>query len=148
MTRSALPLLEEQLSPKVVAQGVGVNRSRGYAWRRTWRLRGLAGTIRRQVWPRSLDAAAEAGLEGETRLAWVLHMDPQARGHVTKGWTAPMLRVEARKAGFAVGAKTLRRSLYRLGWRWKQSRYVLGRPEPACKETGLGHPYKLISRVR
>ncbi len=30
--------------------------------------------------------------------------------------------------------RTVRRTLHRLGWRWKRPKYVLGRPDPAYAE--------------
>jgi transposase len=126
----ALLLLGEQLTPEAAAQAVGVCRSCVYAWSKAWRERGLAGLAirQRQAWPRRLDAAGEAWLDA------LLRTDPQAQGYVSTGWTVPLLREEARKAGYRLGAKTLRQNLHRLGWRWKRPKYVLGRPDPAYAE--------------
>ena len=38
-------------------------------------------------------------------------------------------------AGRDLGGRTVRRSLHRLGYRWKRPQYVLGRPDPAYDET-------------
>ena len=65
-----------------------------------------------------MDQTAEQLLE--ERLA----SDPQARGYHATGWTVPLLRAELVQAGYAVGARTIRRTLKRLGWRWKRPRYV------------------------
>ena len=75
-----------------------------------------------------LDARAERLLED------LLPGDPQARGYHATGWTVPMLRAELAGAGDAVGHRTIRRALHRLGWRWKRPKYVLGRPDPAYGE--------------
>lgn len=77
---------------------------------------------------RTLDGVAEA-LLGE-----VLGTDPQTRGYHATGWTVPALRAELARAGYAVGERTIRRTLHRLGWRWKRPKYVLGRPDPAYAE--------------
>jgi transposase len=125
-----LLLLGQPMTPEAVAQAVGVCRASVYTWAKAWRERGLAGLALRprQVWPRRLDAQGEAWLDA------LLRTDPQAQGYASTGWTVPLLREEARKAGYVVGAKTLRRSLHRLGWRWKRPKYVLGRPDPAYEE--------------
>jgi transposase len=46
----------------------------------------------------------------------------------------PLLRSELAQAGYTVGARTIRRALHRLGYRWKRPRSVLGRPDPAYAE--------------
>ncbi|MDQ3695344.1 MAG: winged helix-turn-helix domain-containing protein [Chloroflexota bacterium] len=43
----------------------------------------------------------------------------------------PLLKTEPGAAGHAAGARTIRRTLHRLGWRWKRPKYVLGRPDAA-----------------
>ena len=37
---------------------------------------------------------------------------------------------ELAAAGYAVSARTVRRAVHRLGYRWKRPQYVLGRPDP------------------
>ena len=64
----------------------------------------------------------------------LLGENPQARGHRATGWTVPLLRTELAQAGYAVGARTIRRALHRRGYRWKRPRYVLGRPDPEYAE--------------
>jgi transposase len=109
-----------------VAAAVGASRASVYAWAAAWRARGLAGLgdAPRPGRARQLDAAAE-GLLNE-RLA----VQPEAYGYQTTGWTVPLLRRELGEAGYAVSARTVRRTLRRLGWRWKRPKYVLGRPDP------------------
>jgi transposase len=46
----------------------------------------------------------------------------------------PLLQTELAQAGYHVGARTIRRALHRLGYRWKRPQYVLGRPDPAYAE--------------
>ena len=67
-------------------------------------------------------------------LETLLSADPQARGHLAAGWTVPLLRTEMRAAGYPVSERTIRRSVHRLGYRWKRPKYVLGRPDPAYAE--------------
>ena len=63
-------------------------------------------------------------------LEQVLATDPHACGQHATGWTVPLLRSELAAAGYAVSARTIRRTLHRQGWRWKRPKYVLGRPDP------------------
>ena len=42
----------------------------------------------------------------------------------------PLLRTELAASGYAVSIRTVRRTLHRLGYRWKRPQYVLGRPDP------------------
>lgn len=116
--------------PAEAAQAVGVCRASVYSWTKAWRERGLAGITLRphQTRPRLVDEA------GEIVLRALLRTDPQTLGYVSPGWTVPLLREEAAKAGYSVGDRTLRRALHRLGWRWKRPKYVLGRPDPAYEK--------------
>ena len=75
-----------------------------------------------------MDAAGEAVLQA------LLATDPQGHGHQATGWTVPLLRGELAQVGYAVGERTVRRALHRLGYRWKRPQYVLGRPDPAYVE--------------
>jgi transposase len=126
----AVLLLGRGQTPEAVAEAVGVCRSSVYSWAKAYRGHGLAGVAirRRQHWPRRVEATGEAWLTA------LLRADPQAHGYVSTGWTVPLLLREAAAAGYLVGAKTLRRTLHRLGWRWKRPKYVLGRPDPAYAE--------------
>ena len=63
---------------------------------------------------RRLDPSAEAHLQA------LLGRDPQAHGHHTSGWTVPLLMGELATAGWVVHEHTLRRTLKRLGYRWKR----------------------------
>ena len=73
---------------------------------------------------------AKLGAGGEAALAALLAEDPQTRGHQATGWTVPLPRTELATAGYRVGARTIRRALRRVGYRWKRPRYVPGRPDP------------------
>src|SRR3712207_299400 len=56
--------------------------------------------------------------------------DPQKRGYHSSGWTVPLLKSELAKGDYVVSERTVRRTLKRLGFRWKRPKYVLGRPDP------------------
>ena len=74
---------------------------------------------------RRLDRAAEQRVEA------LLTSDPQAHGSSATGWTVPLLRTELAKGGWTASARTIRRTVHRLGWVWKRPKFVLGRPDPA-----------------
>ena len=85
---------------------------------------GRRGRLGRRAAPR-LDTV------GEARLGELLASDPQAHGHQATGWTVALLQTELAAAGYVLSARTVRRALHRLGYRWKRPQYVLGRPDPA-----------------
>lgn len=126
----AVVLLAEGQPPGSVAAALDCAVSSVYSWVAAWRRAGLAGLREgdhgggRPI----LDAAGEAALGA------LLAEDPQARGHRATGWTVPLLRTELAPHGYAPSDRTLRRTLHRLGWRWKRPKYVLGRPDPAAAE--------------
>jgi transposase len=60
--------------------------------------------------------------------------DPQARGSAATNWTVPLLRSALAKQGWSASQRTLRRTVHRLGSRWKRPKFVLGRPDPASAE--------------
>jgi len=124
----AVQLLATGQTPVAVARALGCSLSSVYNWATMWRdggLLGLRGRGHGGGWARELDPA------GERRLEALLGQDPQARGHHPTGWTVPLLMGEVASAGYAVGEHTVRRTLHRLGWRWKRPTFVLGRPDPA-----------------
>jgi transposase len=126
----AVLLLDDGQPPALVARTLGCSLSSVYGWAAAWRRDGLAG-LRGQLHGGGVVAlAARAG----TVLEGLLDEDPQARGHQAAGWTVPLLRTELATAGFAVSAKTIRRALHQLDYRWKRPKYVLGRPDPADAE--------------
>jgi transposase len=122
----AIQVLAGGEHPTAVAELLSCSLASVYNWAAAWRARGLAGLreLPRAGKTRALDATAEQLLE--ERLA----SDPQGRGDHATGWTVPMLRAELAQAGYAVGERTIRRTLRRLGWRWKRPTDVLGRPDP------------------
>ena len=125
----AILLLAEQ-GPEAVARALGCSRASVYGWAAAWRARGLEGLRQR---PPAGGRRRLAG-GGEPALGALLAADPQARGHLATGWTVPLLRAELAAAGHAASRRTVRRTLRRLGWRWKRPKYVLGRPDPAYAE--------------
>jgi len=127
----AVLLRADGVALATVAQTLGCTQASVCNWTRAWRERGAQG-VAEGVHPgaeRRLDAAAErvlAALVGEG--------DPQAHGYAATNWTAPLLRTELGKQGWGASEKTLRRTLHRLGYRWKRPKFVLGRPDPAYAE--------------
>ena len=122
----AVLLLAEGDPPVTVARTLRCSRASVYAWAARWRRRGIPGLREGDHGggKTKLDAGGEAVLLG------LLTRDPQAHGHQATGWTVPLLCTELTAAGYRVGARTVRRALHRLGYRWKRPRYVLGRPDP------------------
>ncbi len=126
-----IQLLARGEPPTAVAEMLSCSLASVYNWAAAWRARGLAGLgeVPRPGKPRALDQTAEH-LLAERRAS-----DPQSRGYHATGWTVPLLRAELAQAGYAVGERTIRRTLKRLGWRWKRPKYVLGRPDPEYEAT-------------
>lgn len=114
----------------VVAQTLGCCEDSVTNWTNAWRAHGVAGVRegRHAGAARRLDAA------GEQRLGELLTSDPQTLGYAATGWTVPLLRTELAQGGWAASERTIRRTLHRLGWRWKRPQFVLGRPDPAYAE--------------
>ena len=126
----AIQLLAEDQSPQQVATVLGCSLASVYNWAAAWQQEGRAGVAEgpHAGRIRTLDASAERLLE-----QW-LEADPQTHGEQTTGWTVPLLHTRLTQAGYVVSQRTLRRTLHRLGWRWKRPKYVLGRPDPAYEE--------------
>lgn len=114
-------------SVEAVAVGLGCARSSVFAWAAAWRQQGLAGVLPA---PHGGGLPPRLAGDGEMVLQALLGSDPQARGYHATQWTVPLLRTELARAGQTVGERTIRRTLHRLGWRWKRPKYVLGRPDP------------------
>ncbi len=126
----AVRLLAEGREAPEVAQVLGCSASAVYYWAEDWREAGLAGLAEgpHDGRPRRLDARAEAELVG------LLADDPQAHGYAATDWTVPLLHTELGQRGHPLSERTLRRTLHRLGYRWKRPKYVLGRPDPAYEQ--------------
>ncbi len=123
----AVRLLADGREASEVAQVLGCSVSSVYYWAADWREQKVAGLAEgpHEGRPRRLDATAEAQLEQ------LLAADPQAHGYAATDWTVPLLGTELAKQGYALSERTLRRTLHRLGYRWKRPKYLLGRPDPA-----------------
>jgi transposase len=127
----AVLLRSEGVPLATVARDLGCTQASVCNWTRAWRERGARGVAegRHRGAERRLDRAAERVLE-----ALLEEGDPQKQGHATTNWTAPLLRTELAKQGWRASERTLRRTLHRLGYRWKRPKFVLGRPDPAYAE--------------
>jgi transposase len=123
----AVRLLADGREAGEVAEVLGCSVSSIYYWAADWREEQVAGLGEgaHEGRVRRLDAAAEAELHR------LLAADPQAHGYAATDWTVPLLRTELAKQGHQLSERTLRRTLHRLGYRWKRPKYVLGRPDPA-----------------
>jgi transposase len=127
----AVLLRADRVPLATVAQTLGCTQASVCNWTRAWRERGTPG-VAEGLHPgaeRRLDGGAERVLE-----ALVAEGDPQAHGYAATNWTAPLLRTELAKQGWRASERTLRRTLHRLGYRWKRPKFVLGRPDPAYAE--------------
>ena len=119
-------LLLTETSPEAAAQAVSCSRASVYAWAAAWQQAGVAGL---RETPRAGRTRLLAD-DGEAAVTALLATDPQACGQHATGWTVPLLHTELVRRGYAISDRTVRRTLHRLGWRWKRPKYVLGRPDP------------------
>lgn len=116
---------------KQVAQALGCTETSVSNWTAAYRTAGVAGVHE----GRHLGAVRRLDAAGEALLHALLHEnDPQAHGYRATGWTAPLLQTALAAQGWRASLHTIRRTLARLGWRWKRPKYVLGRPDPAYAE--------------
>lgn len=127
----AVLLLADGMSPPAVATALGCARSSVDHWATAWEARGLDGL--REGAHRG--AARRLAAAGEAPLAALLGQDPPTRGHHATGWTVSLLQTELAAMGYQLSERTVRRSLHRLGYRWKRPKFVLGRPDPAYEQT-------------
>jgi transposase len=123
----AIRLLAEGHPALEVAAALGCRKSSVYNWIGVWKQQGLAGLHEDHHGGRQRRLPV-AGLQEMERL---LATDPQQLGEETTTWTVPLLWSHLSQAGYQLSEHTLRRTLHRLGWRWKRPRYELGRPDPA-----------------
>jgi transposase len=93
----------------------------------SWKHAGQAGLVESQHGGRSRRVDAE----GLRQLEALLARDPQELGEQATAWTVSLLLTHLSQVGYDLSEHTLRRTLHRLGWRWKRSRYELGRPDLA-----------------
>ena len=126
----ALLLLADGQTITQVSTALRCGQSTIYRWVALWREQGVKSLAEGPHSGRAhrLDAAAARLLQA------LLGSDPQTHGHHATGWTVPLLLGEMASAGWVVHGHTLRRTLKRLGYRWKRPQYVLGRPDPAYAE--------------
>jgi len=126
----AVLLRAEGMTVAAVAHTLECSEASIYSWTVAWRAQGVVGLQEGDHGGGKvkLDGGGEAVLTG------LLGEDPQVRGHQATGWTVPLLRTELAQIGYVVGARTIRRAVHRLGYRWKRPQYVLGRPDPDYAE--------------
>jgi transposase len=120
-------LLAQGQSPQAVAAAVGCRLSSVYNWIASWTHAGQAGLVE----PRHGGRSRRVDAEGLRQLEALLVTDPHTVGEQATEWTVPLLLTHLSQAGYDLSEHTLRRTLHQLGWRWKRSRYELGRPDPA-----------------
>jgi len=130
----AVLLLARGQPPKQVAALLGCSQASVYNWAAAWHSAQDQGLQEGQHPGRNqqLDAKACALLDRLLSLA-----NPQQEGYAASNWTVPLLQTQLRKLGYQVSQRTLRRTLHRLGWRWKRPKYVLGRPDAAYAQKKL-----------
>lgn len=123
----ALLLLADGQTIAQVSTALACGQSTIYRWVALWRTDGARSLAEGSHPGRAhrLDAAATQVVQD------LLGADPQTHGHHATGWTVPLLLGELAARGWVVHEHTLRRTLKRLGYRWKRPQYVLGRPDPA-----------------
>lgn len=127
----AIHLLAQGHSPRMVAATLGVSVASIYNWAEAWNARKHDG-IKESARPgraRRLDADAEG------MLATWLSASPRVYGYHDPAWTVPLLQGQLARSGYAVSDHTLRRTLHRLGWRWKRTGYVLAQPRAKLAPT-------------
>ncbi len=118
-----------------VAQTLGCTQASVCNWTRAWRERGARG-VAEGVHP---GAERRLGVEAQGILqALVEDGDPQVHGYAATTWTAPLVRTALAKRGWTASERTVRRTLHRLGYRYKRPKFVLGRPDPAYAEKKSG----------
>jgi transposase len=130
----ALLLLSDGQPPAAVIAALGCCRASVYGWAAAWRRAGAAGVCpaaARGGRGRALAGGGEAVLDACLRAA------PPAFGHPAAGWTVALLLTELRAAGYAVGPRTVYRTLHRLGWRGTRHGFVRSRPDPAAPAPDL-----------
>ena len=126
----AVVLVAQGQKPPQVARALGTSLASVYNWIAAWQRAQVAGLV--EKWhagrKRRFDAPGEQWLDA------LLSSDPAQHGYQATGWTVPLLRRAADQMGYTVSEQTMRRTIHRLGWRWKRPKYVLGRPDPAYTE--------------
>jgi transposase len=129
----AVWLLAHGQSVHAICQTLGCCSASVYNWAGRWREGKIEGLLEgsRPGRSRSFDEAGEALLDN------LLSQDPLQHGFHATGWTVDMLRAQVEKSGYSVSERTMRRTVHKLGWRWKRPKYVLGRPDPDYEQKKL-----------
>lgn len=104
---------------------------------RNWLLRYQQGGVAARREGTHRGPAFRLGVVGDAALETLLMSSPSDHGYHATGWTVALLIPALAARGWLLSPTTLRRTLHRLGWRWKRPKYVLGRPDPDYeKKTG------------
>lgn len=137
--RRALAVLESGCGKTAaeIAEMLRVSRQSVYNWIEGFRhardVRGLADA------PRSGRPACWSA-EAEVLLQTMLTETPQHYGYFATQWTVPLLQEQLWHGfGCHYSARTVRRSLHRLGYIWKRARYVLT-PDPEREKKTANSP--------
>lgn len=130
----AIRLVAQGQSPQAVAAAVGCRLSSVYSWVAIWKNAGRAGLVE----PRHGGRSRRMDAQGIHQLEALLATDPHDLDEQASDWTVPLLLTHLSQVGYALSEHTLRRTLHRLGWRWKRPRYELGRPDPDYAEKKKG----------
>jgi transposase len=139
-TRRALALLDlaDGQKPDQVAARFRVSRSTVYAWVARW------SSAARPKDQRLRDAD-RCGRPKDQRdrvsqkLAALMSTAPTAHGYRHPSWTTAVLVAHlAGEHQLEVSARTVRRALHELGYRWKRPRFVLSRRDPNWRQAKGG----------
>lgn len=89
-----------------------------------WITRYLARRDPRDLGDKPRAGRPRQGVPSPRQLRRLLATDPRTLGYQSATWTAPLLAAHCARYGHgAVDARTIRRRLHELGYRWKRPRY-------------------------
>lgn len=122
----AILRLDDGESVPTIARALDVGKSTVRKWQQQWQQRGMAG-IRERFLP---GAPRQVPPPAETQIRTWLAGSPLDDGFTATNWTITLLGTALARTGTLVSPSTLRRTLKRLGYRWKRPKYVIDRPDP------------------
>jgi putative transposase len=129
--------LAEGATVMEVARRLHVSRQSVYVWQE--RL-GWAGDLAARLADRPRSGRPRTtGHAVDEVIAEVIGTDPREHGYRLASWTTGLLRQQLRhRRDLTVSARTIRRCLRRLGYRYKRPRYVLARRAPHWRQAKGG----------